>query len=54
MPLPSLLVGICVFTEHFENQFNQCSDENLQIVLLKRILIRVLSRINSTTLPDSQ
>ena len=54
VPLPSLLVGICVFTEHFENQFNQCSDENLQIVLLKRILIRVLSRINSTTLPDSQ
>ena len=52
--LPTLLVGVCVFAERFEDRFNQCSDDSLQVVLLRRVLIRVLARINSTPLPDSQ
>ena len=54
VPLPTLLVGLCVFAERFEDRFNQCGDDSLQVVLLRRVLIRVLARINATALPDSQ
>ena len=30
VPLPMLLVGLCVFAERFEDRFNQCGDDSLQ------------------------